>query len=156
MGRSLHQCQCPHGNAKPSPLGWPLYQNVIQPSHQTSTFCTTNTWYENSGEWWSHGRAPDCQSRDGGSIPPTAVSKIRQFRLPHICLCLSEDTIKNGGPFCLVSSKRSHTGGICVTCSGLTYSREKDNSCISPSVGCLEETTCVCVCVCVYVCGVCV
>ena len=25
---------------------------------------------------------------DGGSIPPTAVSKLWQFRLPHICLCL--------------------------------------------------------------------
>ena len=42
---------------------------------------------------------------DGGSIPPTAVSKLRQFRLPHICLCLSEDTLslKAGGPFYLVS-----------------------------------------------------
>ena len=28
---------------------------------------------------------------DGGSIPPTAVSKLRQFRSSHICLCLSED-----------------------------------------------------------------
>ena len=33
---------------------------------------------------------------DGGSIPPTAVSKLRQFRSPHICLCLSEDTLKAG------------------------------------------------------------
>ena len=41
---------------------------------------------------------------DGGSIPPTAVSKLRQFRSPHICrLCLSEETIKAGGPFYLVS-----------------------------------------------------
>ena len=40
---------------------------------------------------------------DGGSIPPTAVSKLRQFRLPHICLCLSEETLKAGGPFSLVS-----------------------------------------------------
>ena len=31
---------------------------------------------------------------DGGSIPPTAVSK-RQFRPTHICLCLSEDTLKS-------------------------------------------------------------
>ena len=23
---------------------------------------------------------------DGGSIPPTAISKLRQFRSPHICL----------------------------------------------------------------------
>ena len=39
----------------------------------------------------------------GGSIPPTAVSKLRQFRSPHICLCLSEETLKAGGPFYLVS-----------------------------------------------------
>ena len=43
---------------------------------------------------------------DGGSIPPTAVSKLRQFRLPHICRCLSEETIKAGGPFHLVSMPR--------------------------------------------------
>ena len=40
---------------------------------------------------------------NGGSIPPTDVSKFRQFRLPHICLCLSEETLKAGGPFYLVS-----------------------------------------------------
>ena len=40
---------------------------------------------------------------DGGSIPPTAVSKLRQFRPPHICLCLSEETLKADGPFYLVS-----------------------------------------------------
>ena len=40
---------------------------------------------------------------DGGSIPPTAVSKLRQFRSPHICLCLSEDTPKAGGRFYLLS-----------------------------------------------------
>ena len=39
----------------------------------------------------------------GGSIPPTAVSKLMQFRSPHICLCLSEETLKAGGPFYLVS-----------------------------------------------------
>ena len=54
-------------------------------------------------ERWSHGRAPDCQSGGGDSIPPAAVSKIRQFRSPHICLCLSEETLKAGGPFYLVS-----------------------------------------------------
>ena len=37
--------------------------------------------------------------RDGGSIAPTAVSKLRQFRF----LCLSEETLTAGGPFCLVS-----------------------------------------------------
>ena len=40
---------------------------------------------------------------DSGSIAPTAVLKLRQFRLPHICLCLSEETLKAGGPFYLVS-----------------------------------------------------
>ena len=40
---------------------------------------------------------------DGGSIPPAVISKIRQFRSPHICLCLSEETLKAGGPFYLVS-----------------------------------------------------
>ena len=37
-------------------------------------------------------------------------------------------------------SKRSHTGGKCIPYSGFTNSR-KDNSCVSSSLGCLEETT---------------
>ena len=71
---------------------------------------------------------------DGGSIPPTAVSKLWQFRLPHICLCLSKATLKAGGPTRLSGvyvrgSKRSHSGGKCVTCRGLSNSRDKkDNS----------------------------
>ena len=40
---------------------------------------------------------------NSGSIPPTTISKLRQFRSPHICLCLSEETLKAGGPFYLVS-----------------------------------------------------
>ena len=54
----------------------------------------------------SGGRAVERRTisrRDGVSIPPTAVSKLRQFRSPHICLCLSEETLKAGGPFYLVS-----------------------------------------------------
>ena len=39
---------------------------------------------------------------DGGSIPSTAVSKLRQFRLPHICLCLLEETLNAGSPLYLV------------------------------------------------------
>ena len=64
---------------------------------------------------------------DGGSIPPTAVSKLRQFRSPHICLCLSEE-IDIKSRWSLLTgvyargSKISHTGGKCVTCSGLTNS----------------------------------
>ena len=66
---------------------------------------------------------------DGGSIPPTAVSKLRQFRLPHICLCLSEETLNIGGPFYLVSmpgelKHPTHTGGTCKICNGLTNYRE--------------------------------
>ena len=52
------------------------------------------------------GRAVECRTvnrGDGGSIPATAVSKLRQFRLPHICLCLSVVTLKAGGSFYLVS-----------------------------------------------------
>ena len=62
---------------------------------------------------------------DGGSIPPTAVSKLRQFRSPQVCLCLSEETLKAGGPFYLVfmpGEIKDPTHG--VTCSGLTNSRE--------------------------------
>ena len=54
----------------------------------------------------SGGRAVERQTvnrGDGGSIPPTAVSKLKQFHLPHICLCLSEETLNAGGPFYLVS-----------------------------------------------------
>ena len=54
----------------------------------------------------SGGRAVERQTVnrvDGGSIPPTVISKLRQFRSPHICQCLSEETLKAGGPFCLVS-----------------------------------------------------
>ena len=64
---------------------------------------------------------------DGGSIPPAAVSKVSQFRSPHICLCLSEETLKAGGPFYLVSMPgevKDPTWGKCVICSGLTNSTE--------------------------------
>ena len=40
---------------------------------------------------------------DDGSIPPTAVSKLGQFRSTDICLCISEETLKAGGLFYLVS-----------------------------------------------------
>ena len=55
-------------------------------------------------------------------LPPS-----RNFRSPHICLCLSEDTLKAGGPFNLLSIpgevKDPIQGGKCVTYSGLTNSR---------------------------------
>ena len=55
---------------------------------------------------WSGGRAVERRTVNrggGGSISPAAVSKLRQFRSPHICLCLSEETLKAGVPFYLVS-----------------------------------------------------
>ena len=57
----------------------------------------------------SGGCAIECRTvnqEDGGSIPPTAVLKLRQFRSPHTCLCLSVETLKAGGPFYLVSMPR--------------------------------------------------
>ena len=51
----------------------------------------------------SGGRVLECWTvnrGDSDSIPP---SKLRQFRSPHICLCLSEETLKASGPFYLVS-----------------------------------------------------
>ena len=81
----------------------------------------------------SSGHAVECRTvnwGDGGSIPPTAVSKRRQFHSPHICLCLSEETLKAGGPFYLVSvpgevkDPPQGVNGKYVTYSGLTNSRE--------------------------------
>ena len=39
---------------------------------------------------------------DGGSIPPAAVSKLRQFCSPHIA-CVFRKRLKAGGPLYLVS-----------------------------------------------------
>ena len=39
---------------------------------------------------------------DGGSIPPTAVSKLRLFLHPTFA-CVFRKRLKAGGPFCLVS-----------------------------------------------------
>ena len=53
----------------------------------------------------SGGRAVECRTvnrEDGGSIPPTAVSKLRQFLHPTFA-CVFRKTLKAGGPFCLVS-----------------------------------------------------
>ena len=67
---------------------------------------------------------------DGGLIPPAAVMKLKQFRSPHIRMCLSEATLKAGRAFCLVSMPgevKYHTGDKCVTCSGPTISRDDNN-----------------------------
>ena len=48
---------------------------------------------------------------DSGSIPPTAVSKLKKSNSPP---CLSEETLKADGPFYLVSMpgevKKPHMG----------------------------------------------
>ena len=81
---------------------------------------------------------------DGGSIPPTVVSKLRQFRSPHICPYLSQETLKAGGPFYLVSipaEVKDPTQEVNVQPVVGSLILEKNNSCISPSLDCLEETT---------------
>ena len=64
---------------------------------------------------------------DGGSIPPTAVSKLRQYRSPpHLPVSFGRDTKSRWSLLSGVyarGSKRSHTGGKYVTCSGFTNSR---------------------------------
>ena len=63
----------------------------------------------------------------GGSIPPTATLKLRQFYSSHICLYVLEEKLKAGGPFYLVSMPgevKVPTQGVNVTCSGLSNSRE--------------------------------
>ena len=75
---------------------------------------------------------------DGGSIPPTAVSK--QF--PHLPVSFGRESKSRWSLLSGVyarGSKRSHTGGKCVTCSGLTNSREELLR--YPRFWPLEETT---------------
>ena len=81
---------------------------------------------------------------DGGSIPPTAVLNLRQFRSPNICLYLSEETLKAGGPFDLVSMPgkvKDPTQGVNVYPVVDSLIRERENSCVSQTLGYLEETT---------------
>ena len=76
---------------------------------------------------------------DSGSMPPTGISKLRQFHWPHICLCLSEETLKAGGPLYLMSMLGEIKDPTQRVVDSLIL--EKDNSCVSPRLGCLEETT---------------
>ena len=67
---------------------------------------------------------------DGGSIPLAAVSKLKQFHSPHICLCLSEETLKASGPFYLVSMPgevKDHTQGVNVSPVVDSLILEKEN-----------------------------
>ena len=58
----------------------PCYLVVIANMH----CCFTVSADKDAEERWSHGRRRTVSRGDGGSIPPTAVSKLRQFRSPHI------------------------------------------------------------------------
>ena len=65
------------------------------------------------------GHAVECRTvnrGDGGSIPPAAVSKL-SFT-PHLCVFIGRDTKRRWSLLSGVyarGSKRSHTGGKCVT-----------------------------------------
>ena len=73
-------------------------------AYSTSLFISVHTSWLNIEGCSDHAVEHRTVNRgDGGSIPPTSVSKLRQFHSPHICLCLSEETLKAGGPFYLVS-----------------------------------------------------
>ena len=64
---------------------------------------------------------------DGGSIPPTAVSKLSNFVHLTLPVSFGRDTKSRWSLLSGVyarGSKRSHTGGKCVICHGLTISRE--------------------------------
>ena len=56
-----------------------------------------------SGEWWSRGRAPDCQSRGRWFNPTYRRFETQAISFTSHCLCLSEETLKAGGPFYQVS-----------------------------------------------------
>ena len=85
-----------------------IYKTVVRPE------CYTEQTYGSSG--------PAVERRtvnqgDSGSIPPTAVLKLRQFRSPHICLCLMEEKLNAGVPFYLLSMPgevKDHTQGVNV------------------------------------------
>ena len=72
-----------------------------------------------------HKRSLNWQNRSI-SCTTAAISKLRQFT-PHLPVSFGRDTKSRWSLLSGVyasGSKRSHTGGICVTCSGLTNSRE--------------------------------
>ena len=79
------------------------------------------------GERWSHGRAPACQSRRRWFNPICHCFETWAILFaPHLPVSFGRDTKSRWSLLSGVSargSKRSHTGGKCVTCSGLTNSR---------------------------------
>ena len=75
-------------------------------------------------------------------LPP--FGKLGNFVHPTLPVSFGRDTTSQWSLLSGVyarRSKRSHTGGICVIYIVDLLILEKDNSCVSPSVGCLEETT---------------
>ena len=82
---------------------------------------------------------------DDVSMPPTAVSKLRQFRSPpHLPVSFGKDTKSRWSLLSSVyarGSKRSHTGGKCITCSRFINYTEEQLLCVNPSLDCLEVTT---------------
>ena len=54
------------------------------------------------GEQWSRGRAPDCQSRGRWFNPTCRHFDTSAISYTSHYLCLSEETLKAGGPFYLV------------------------------------------------------
>ena len=59
-----------------------------------------------------------------------------------VCLCLSEETLKVGGPFYLVPGEvKDPTHGENIYPLADSLILEKDNSSVSQRLGCLEETT---------------
>ena len=74
------------------------------------------------GSHGRHGRAQTINQGDCGSIPPMAVSKLRQLPMSFGSDTKTQRSLLSG--VYARGSKISHTGGKCVTCSGLTNSRE--------------------------------
>ena len=113
----------------PSLTTRPIHQSLLN-FYNDKQYTHISTWLGGSG-----GRAVERRTvnrGDGGLIPSAAVSKLRQFRSPHIVI---HSTVFFGRDtkswWSLLSgvyargSNKSHTGGKCVTCSGLTNSREE-------------------------------
>ena len=57
---------------------------------------------------------------------------------PHLPVAFGRNTKSRWSLLSGVYARGSHTGDKFVTCSGVTNSRQKDNSCVSPSLGYLE------------------
>ena len=64
----------------------------------------------------------------GQSHLPAFRNLRTQFRSPHICLCLSEETLKAGGPFylvCMPGEVKDPTQGVN---DSLTLEKEKETT----------------------------